>query len=63
MDSKLVLMHLTSDYLSADSNLSEIIHIMIIISTSNPMATREIWDKFPEEIYKIQNFPSAAREI
>ena len=33
------------------------------ISTSNPMATREIWDKFPEEIYKIRNFPSAAREI
>ena len=31
------------------------------VCTSNPMATREIWDKFPEKIYKIQNFPSAAK--
>ena len=34
-----------------------------VICTSNPMAKREIWDEFPEEIYKMQNFPSAAREI
>ena len=27
------------------------------------MATREISDKFPDSIYKIRNFPSAAREI
>ena len=33
------------------------------ICTSNPMATREISDKFPDSIYKIRNFPSAAREI
>ena len=24
---------------------------------SNPMAPREIWDKFPESIYKMNKFP------
>ena len=27
------------------------------ISTSNPMAKKGIWDKFPELFYKITKFP------
>ena len=49
-------------HVSYSDDCEEILE-MCYICTSNPMATREIWDKFPEEIYKIQNFPSAAREI
>ena len=40
-----------------------IMTIFLKICTSNPMATREISDKFPDSIYKMRNLPSAAMEI